>query len=50
MGNIKTQGKEKRRRGAFMAVLRAFFSGGQNDGVLFAYDGHIIPLFIYYIV
>lgn len=40
----------KMRQRALKRDLRAFFSGGQNKGILFAYSGHLSRLFIYYIV
>ena len=36
------RGKLKLKRNRLPCREMPFFSGGQNDGVLFAYDGHIL--------
>ena len=44
------RGKLKLKRNRLPCREMPFFSGGQNKGVLFAYDEHLTRLFIYYIV
>ena len=44
------RGKLKLKRNRLPCREMPFFSGGQNEDVLFANSGHLTRLFIYYIV
>ena len=49
-GGMSISLKDKMRQKGLKRDLRAFFSGGQNKGVLFVCGGQLTWLFIYYIV